>query len=128
MSVCLSVCLSVCSRFSRPFRTRLGFPLPQSSVCSWECSKTIIFFKTVIFLTRYLFSFYISLRFLNKFEERSRLLTSIGQESVIGWHIVAFWELFRKFWFLFREFRHLNYLSFTFNWLNSIKYVQIYCD
>ena len=58
-NVCVCVC--VFFRVFRPFRNRLGNPLIQSFICFRKCSKTITFKKKLFF--------YISLRFLCKFEE-----------------------------------------------------------
>ena len=68
MSVCLSVCLSV-HVFLGHFETDRETLWHKLAFCSWECSKTIIFVK-ILFFKELLPFFYISLRFLCKFEER----------------------------------------------------------
>ena len=65
----MSVCLSVSSRFSRPFGNRFGNPLYTVAYRHRMSSKTIKFQKK-LFSAELLPFFYISLRFLCKFEER----------------------------------------------------------
>ena len=68
MFVCLSVCLFV-HVFLGHFETDWETLCHKLAYCSWECSKTIVFFK-MSFLKELLPFCIISLRFICKFEER----------------------------------------------------------
>ena len=69
MCLCVCVCLFVFSRFSRPFGIRLGCPLAQMcfDASKWFLNNNI---SKKIFSAELMPFFYISLRFLCKFEER----------------------------------------------------------